>query len=104
MMTQPEKIDHILAKSAEYFGRTRAELFAQSRRQTKCSNERRLLIPMLFEKTSLKQKEIGILLGYNNIQTVQFHYRAIKDELADGAYGFEKTKTVYKELSEYIGL
>lgn len=104
VLTQPEKIKLILEKSAQYFGVTVDELTRKQVKKGKVSPHKKLVIPILFDNTNLTGVKIGELMGYRDHVTANHHYRNMRDELSDETYGNERTKKLYKELVQFIGI
>lgn len=108
VMTQPEKIDHIISKGCEYFGISKDELIIPNKPGCKGHNKlsipRRIMGYLLSENTILTDEDIGLRLGFRVASTMCKVRKSIRDEISDSAYGYDKTKKIYKELITYIGL
>ena len=104
IMTQPEKVEHILNGCCEYLGLKREDLQRNNGSRSTLWYKKRYMLVLLKDKTVLSTKEIQSLLGYKQQNTVIFHYKNIKDELSDKVYGSQKTKMIYNELLNYLKL
>jgi len=104
IMTQPEKIEYILSKCCEYFGISRDKLDEPHYSSSKLAEKKRLIIGVLKDNTILSYREIMALTGYKTHANVLYHYKLLQNELSDDAYGYDKTKRIYKELLNYLKL
>jgi len=104
-MTQPEKIEHILRGSCEYFGKTREEILQSGNNgRSKIWEIRRYILSVLLNYTTLKDWEIANMLGLKNRVTVFYHYKNFTEEISGELYGSQKTKLIYNELLSYLNL
>ena len=104
IMTQPEKVEHILNGCCDYFGLKREDLQAENGSRSHIWNKKRYILSILMDKTALSINEIKSLLGYKQYGTVVFHYNNIKDGLSEESYGNDKTKMIYNELLTFLKL
>ena len=104
IMTQPEKVEHIINGCCEYFGLKREDLQKNIGSRSVFWYKKRYMVVLLMDKTVLNAREIQSLLGYKERSTVVFHYENVKDELSDKVYGSQKTKMIYNELLNYLKL
>jgi hypothetical protein len=104
IMTQPEKIEHILNKGCDYLGIDRNNLTRKSGSRDKDWYKKRFLVPLLFDYTALSYRDIAGFLGYSNHSTPIHHYKIFKEEISGELYGSQKTKMIYTELLSYLNL
>jgi len=103
-MTQPDQIEGILIKTAEYFGIPRELLNKNYGNRSGIWKYKRYLIVILMDNFDMTFTQIGKLLNYKTPQNVSYSYHQLKNELSDDFFGYEKVKKTYKRLIEYIGL
>ena len=104
MMTQAEKIEHIINKSCTYFGVTRDDLKPHINPKTEYLTNRQFIIKVLTDNTTLSCVSIAKLLGYRQHGTVKYHYNVISDDLSENVYGSDKIKRLYKDYLNYLNL
>lgn len=106
-MTQPEKIDLILTKGAEYFGVSRKDLTRKPPKPKPGRGlypaERKYICYMLMEQTTLGGKQIAELMGYYSPHMPKKHHYEMADYLGE-TYGDPKIKKTYMEFAKYVGL
>lgn len=103
-MTQPQKIQHIITKSAEYFGIEGVEFTTSFMNKGDLFNKKPYVVYILSQHTACTQREISKLMGYADHSNVSYVIRNMKDALSGESYGNEKTKMIYNELIKYIDL
>ncbi len=104
VMTQPEKVDYILAKSAEYFGVDKKEFSLKCTKGDKLWGKKKYVSLVLDERTILSRQEISKLLGFSNGNNVSYWLKTTREELSDKFFGNDKSKMIYKELLSYLNL
>lgn len=104
MMTQAERVEHIMNESCRYFGVTKEELTPHLHPKTEYVTDRQFIIKALTDHTTLSQIRIAKLLGYRQHQTVKYHYNAICNDLSEDVYGSDKIKRLYKDYISYLNL
>jgi len=105
IMTQPEKVEHILKGGCEFLGIPSSALVrGEIGTRSGLWKKKRYLIPVLYDYTVLSYTEMVDLLGYNDLPALRRGYDAIKNELSNEFYGSEKTRTIYNELLNYLKL
>lgn len=104
-MTQPEKINYVIERGAEYFGATVKELTShpQNGRRDQWSVGRMMIAHYLKNNTTLTLAKLADMLGYKNHTSAYYLGLRLTDSLGD-RFGDDKTKKIYRELTEYIGL
>ena len=104
-MTQPQKIDYIIEKTAEYFGLSVVELTkARGGGRTSAHRKKMYLSLILYNNTETTMKEISERVGYYDKNTISRKLKYIKEELDPAYDGYAKTKMIYKELLEHLNL
>jgi len=109
IMTQPEKVRHIISKGCEYFGITPEELATviqnkSGRPPDSQYTPKKFIAYILLNNTALTNTRIMKEVGWANHSLVNHHCNRLKDELSDGVFGYEKTKMIYNELITYLNL
>ena len=104
VMTQPEKIDHILNGGCAFFGVPRDVMFKKESPKSKIWHKRKYFTLLLDDNTSCSLRDIADILGYSQHGTVMYHLSKIRDELSSDFYGSKKTKMIYNELLSYLNL
>lgn len=103
IMTQPELVDYILKRGAEFLG---IDLSVVTKPHTRTPQWvcKRYLIVLLKDYTILNDEEIAKALKYRQHGTITHHYKVMKEELSEKMYGQQKTKIIYNQLINYLKL
>jgi len=104
VMTQPEKIEHIIAGSCSYFGISKDDLFKTTGHRSHVWDKKRYIAFILREHTACNMTEITNKLGYGQYNNTNHNLKRITDELSEDIYGNKKTKMIYNELLSYLNL
>lgn len=102
-MTQPMKIESIITKGCEYLGIDHTKLLNRYNAKDPIWQKKRLLAYALQSNCILTLQDIGALVGFKSHELVKYHCDAVRDELGD-KFGVAKTKLIYNEMIQYIGL
>jgi hypothetical protein len=103
-MTQPEKVEYILSKSAEYFGVDKKEFADNCSNKSKLWGKKRYVSVILDEHTALSRKDISELMGYKDASNISYLIKTAKENLSGELYGSPKANMIYNELLTYLNL
>ena len=104
VMTQPEKVNYIVSKSADYFGVSRTEILKNNYKKKKISGKRKFVVYLLYKFTACNNADISRIMNYKSQQNIAYFIKQTEDELSNETYGNEKSKMIYKELLSYLNL
>ena len=104
VMTQPEKIDYILTKSADYFGVDKKAFGLRCTKGDRLWGKKKYVALVLDDKTILSREEMAKLLGFPNGNNVSYWLKTTREELSDKFFGNDKSKMFYNELLNYLNL
>jgi hypothetical protein len=104
IMTQPEKVEHILRGSCDYFGITKEDFFKKYGARSHIWKKKKYIAHILLNHTACNMSEVIQKLGYGQYNNANHHLKQITDELSDDIYGCKKTKMIYNELLSYLNL
>jgi hypothetical protein len=104
IMTQPEKVKHILEGGCKYFGITQDDFFKKYGARSHIWEKKRYIALILLEYTACNISEVIEKLGYKQYHNANHHLKRITDELSEDVYGVKKTKMIYNELLTYLNL
>lgn len=104
VMTQPQKVDYILTKSAEYFGVDKKDFEVNGKNNSRIWNKKKYVALIIHDNTTCNNEEMANLLGYSGASNISYLLRTAKDEISDKSYGNLKAKMIYNELLSYLNL
>ena len=104
VMTQPEKVDYILTKSAEYFGVDKKDFGTSCSKGDRLWGKKKYVALILDDKTLLSREEMSKLMGFTCGNNVSYWLKTTRAELSDEFYGNDKSKMFYNELLSYLNL
>ena len=104
IMTHKEKMEYIINGSLEYLGLSKDYITVSRRISKRYSMNKRYIVPILYDYTRASMYEVAEALGYQRHSNALYHYSVLKNELSDDVYGYNKTKMIYRELLEYLGI
>jgi len=104
VMTQPEKIDYILSRSAEYFGVDKNQFHLKCTKGDRLWGKKKYVALVLDDNTILSRQEMSKLLGFTNGNNVSYWLKTTREELSDKFYRNDKSKMFYNELLTYLNL
>jgi chromosomal replication initiation ATPase DnaA len=100
-----ERVDNILSKMGEYYGVSKESLTTcHVGRKGDVWKWKKNLVFVLYQHTDLSVDEIQKVLGYKQYGTVNYHIKAMQEELSDEKYGIDRAKKTYNEIIKFLGL
>lgn len=104
IMTQPEKVEHIISGCCAYFGITKEDLTRKTGGRSSIWFKKRFVGYLLSNYTACNTFEIIEAIGYKQRNSITYHIKTLEDELSENTYGNNKTKMIYNELLSYLNL